>query len=86
MIEIFYIITEILFIITIFSLPIILVDKNYYVNSLKLNLIDKLSINLIILVNVLFLFSILNIHTKYFLYLYFLVLFFLILLITKKLI
>ena len=84
MIEIFYIITEILFIITIFSLPIILVDKNYYVNSLKLNLIDKLSINLIILVNVLFLFSILNIHTKYFLYLYFLVLFFLILFNYKK--
>ena len=50
MIEIFYIITEILFIITFLSLPIILVDKNYYVNSLKLNFVDKLSINLIILI------------------------------------
>ena len=84
MIEIFYIITEILFIITFLSLPIILVDKNYFINSLKLNFMDKLSINLIILINLLFLFSIFNIHTKYILYLYFLLSFFLILLNYKK--
>ena len=84
MIEIFYIITEILFIITFLSLPIILVDKNYFINSLKLNFMDKLSINLIILINLLFLFSIFNIHTKYILYLYFLLFFFLILLNYKK--
>ena len=84
MIEIFYIITEILFIITFLSLPIILVDRNYFINSLKLNFMDKLSINLIILINLLFLFSIFNIHTKYILYLYFLLSFFLILLNYKK--
>ena len=84
MIEIFYIITEILFITIFFSLPIILIDKNYYVNSLKLSFIDKLSINLIVLVNLLFLFSILNINTKYILYLYFLLSFFLILFNYKK--
>ena len=49
MIEIFYIITEILFIVTIFSLPVFLIDKKYYLKSLKFSFIDKLSINLIFL-------------------------------------
>lgn len=84
MIEIFYILIEILFITTFFSLPIILIDKNYYTKSLKFNFIDKISINLIIFANILFLFSILNINTKYFLYLYILVLFYLALFNFKK--
>ena len=84
MIEIFYILIEILFITTFFSLPIILIDKNYYTKSLKFNFIDKISINLIIFANILFLFSILNINTKYFLYLYILVLFYLVLFNFKK--
>ena len=84
MIEIFYILIEILFITTFFSLPIILIDKNYYTKSLKFNFIDKISINLIIFANILFLFSVLNINTKYFLYLYILVLFYLVLFNFKK--
>ena len=67
-----------------FSLPIILIDKNYYTKPLKFNFIDKISINLIIFANILFLFSILNINTKYFLYLYILVLFYLALFNFKK--
>ena len=76
MIELFYILTEIIFIIIFFSLPILLIDKNYYAKSLKFDFIDKISVFLIILINILFLFSIFNINLKYFLYLYILILFY----------
>ena len=84
MIEIFYIFTEILFITIFFLLPINLIDKNYYFKLFKFNLIDKVSIVLIILLNILFLFSILNINIKYFLYFYIFILFYLTVLNYKK--
>tara|TARA_B100001142_G_C14338765_1_gene656956 strand:- start:1249 stop:2559 length:1311 start_codon:yes stop_codon:yes gene_type:complete len=84
MIEIYYIISEILFISIFFSLPILLVDKSYYIKFLQINFIDKISIILIIVVNLLFLFSILNINLEYFLYLYILTLFYLMIFNLKK--
>ena len=84
MIEIYYILSEILFISIFFSLPILLINKNYYTKLLKINFIDKISITLIILVNILFLFSILNINIKYFLYLYILTLSYLVIFNFKK--
>ena len=71
MIEIFYIIAQILFILAIACFPIILFENNVYFNSLKFNLLDKLSINLIFFMNLLFLTSILNINTYNILYIYF---------------
>jgi len=71
MIEIFYIITEILFILIIFSLPAFLVGENYYSKFLKFTFIDKLSINLIFFINILFFASILNVKLNYILYSYF---------------
>ena len=71
MIEIFYIIAQILFILTISYFPIMLFENNVYFNSLKFNLLDKLSINLIFFMNLLFLTSILNINTYNILYIYF---------------
>jgi hypothetical protein len=71
MIEIFYIITQILFILSIFFLPTLLVDENYYSRSLKFTFIDKLSINLIFFINILFFASILNVKLNYILYGYF---------------
>ena len=71
MIEIFYIIAQILFILAIAYFPIILFENNVYFNSLKFNLLDKLSINLIFFMNLLFLTSILNINTYNILYIYF---------------
>ena len=84
MIEIFYIITEILFIITILSLPVFFIDKNYYFKSLKFTFIDKLAINLIIFINILLLVSILNIKLNYILYSYFLLMIILSLINFKK--
>jgi hypothetical protein len=84
MIEIFYIITEVLFITTFFSLPAVLIKKNYYIKALKFNFFDNLSLILIIVVSILFLFSILNINTKYFLFMYIFILFFLIIFNFKK--
>jgi len=84
MIEIYYILSEILFISIFFSLPVILINENYYSRSLKFNLFDKVSLALIILANILFLFSILNINIKYFLYLYILILFYLVIVNFKK--
>jgi hypothetical protein len=84
MIEIYYILSEILFISIFFSLPVILINENYYSRSLKFNLFDKVSLALIILANILFLFSILNINIKYFLYLYILILFYLVIFNFKK--
>ena len=83
MIEIFYIIFEILFIATFFSLPAILL-KNYKSNIFKFNFIDKISINLIFLANIFFLLSIADISMKYFLFIYIGILFYLILLNLKK--
>jgi hypothetical protein len=71
MIEIFYIITEILFILAIFSLPTFLVGENYYSKFLKFTFIDRLSINLIFFINILFFVSILNIKLTFILYIYF---------------
>jgi hypothetical protein len=71
MIEIFYIITQILFILVLFSLPTFLVDENYYSKSLKFTFIDKLSINLIFFINILFFASILNVKLNHILYGYF---------------
>ena len=62
MIEIFYITAQILFIFLIAYFPIILLEKNKYFNSFKFTLFDKLSINLIIFINILFFISILNIN------------------------
>lgn len=71
MIEIFYIFAQILFILAIAYFPINLFENNVYLNSYKFNLLDKLSINLIIFMNLLFLASILNINTYNVLYIYF---------------
>ena len=71
MIEIYYIIAQILFILGIAYFPVILSENNVYFNSLKFNLLDKLSINLIFFMNLLFLTSILNIKTYSILYIYF---------------
>ena len=71
MIEIFYIITEILFILVIFSLPAFLVGEKYYSKFLKFTFIDKLSINLIFFINILFFASILNIKLTFILYIFF---------------
>ncbi len=84
MIEIYYIFSEIFFISIFFSLPILLINKNYYRKLEKINFIDKISITLIVLVNILFLFSIFNINIEYFFYLYILVLFFLVISNYKK--
>ena len=70
MIELFFIITQILFIIVIFSLPIFLIDEKYYLKQLKFNFIDKISINLIFFINVLFFASILNIKLDYIFFVY----------------
>ena len=45
MIEIYYILSEILFISIFFSLPILFIDKNYYTKSIKINFIDKIPVN-----------------------------------------
>ena len=71
MIEIFYIFTQILFILILFTLPTLLIDKNYYSKSLQFVFIDKLSINLIFFVNIIFFASILNVKLIYILYIYF---------------
>ena len=68
MIEIFYIITQILFILVIFSLPVFLVDEKYYAKSIKFTFIDKLSINLIFFINILFFASIFNVKLNLILY------------------
>ena len=68
MIEIFYIIVQVLFILTIFSLPAIFINKKYYFKELKINFFDKISINLIFFINILLLASILNIPLNYILY------------------
>jgi len=84
MIELYYILSEIFFISIFFSLPILLIDKNYYTKLGTINFIDKVSIILIILINILFLFSIVKINIEYFLYLYIFALFYLVIFNIKK--
>ena len=79
MIEIYYIISQILFITFLVSTPIFLVNENFLIKKLDVNFLDKISISLIFLINFLFLFSIFSFDIKYFLYLYILIFFFLLL-------
>ena len=68
--EIISIFIQILFILFIISFPIIILNNNSKSKFYEFSLIDKLCINLIFLINVLFFASILNINSKYILYLY----------------
>ena len=68
--EIISIFSQILFILFIISFPIIILNNNSKSKFYEFSLIDKLCINLIFLINVLFFASILNINSKYILYLY----------------
>jgi hypothetical protein len=70
MTEIIEILIQILFILFIISFPITLLKTNTKSIISAFSLIDKLSINLIFLINILFFASILNINSKYVLYLY----------------
>ena len=70
MTEILKILIQILFILFIFSFPITLLKNNTKSKISAFSLIDKLSINLIFLINILFFASILNINSEYVLYLY----------------
>ena len=70
MTEIIKILIQILFILFIFSFPIALLENNTRSKISAFSLIDKLSINLIFLINILFFASILNINSEYVLYLY----------------
>ncbi len=84
MIEIYYIISQILFITIFSSIPIFLINENNFIKKLDTNFMDKISISLIFFINILFLFSIFNFNVKYLLYLYILVFFFLFLIKKKK--
>ncbi len=68
--EIISIFSQILFILFIISFPVIILNNNSKSKFCEFSLIDKLCINLIFLINVLFFASILNINSKYILYLY----------------
>ena len=70
MTEIIEILIQVLFILFIISFPITLLETDKKSKILTFSLIDKLSINLIFLINVLFFASILNINSKYILYSY----------------
>ena len=77
MTEIIEILIQILFILFIISFPITLLKTNTKSIISAFSLIDKLSINLIFLINILFFTSILNINSKYVLYLYVILIIFL---------
>jgi len=77
MTEIIEILIQILFILFIISFPITLLKTNTKSIISAFSLIDKLSINLIFLINILFFASILNINSKYILYLYVILIIFL---------
>jgi hypothetical protein len=77
MTEIIEILIQILFILFIISFPITLLKTNTKSIISTFSLIDKLSINLIFLINILFFASILNINSKYVLYLYIILIIFL---------
>ena len=70
MIEILEILIQILFILFIISFPITLLGTNNKSKISAFSFVDKLSINLILLINILFFASILNINSKYILCLY----------------
>jgi hypothetical protein len=70
MTEIIEILIQILFILFIISFPITLLETDKKSKIFTFSLIDKLSINLIFLINILFFASILNINSKYLLYSY----------------
>ena len=77
MTEILEILIQVLFILFIISFPITLLKTNTKSIISVFSLIDKLSINLIFLINILFFASILNINSKYILYLYVILIIFL---------
>ena len=68
--EILGILIQILFILIIFSFPTIIFTTSKRLNISQFSLIDKISINLIFLINILLFTSLLNIDSKYILYLY----------------
>ena len=70
MTEIIEILIQILFTLFIISFPITLLKTDSKSKISAFSFIDKLSINLIFLINILFFASILNINSKYVLYLY----------------
>ena len=77
MTEIIKILIQILFILFIFSFPITLLETDSKSKISTFSFIDKLSINLIFLINILFFASVLNINSKYILYLYVILIIFL---------
>ena len=77
MTEIIEILIQVLFILFIISFPIILLETDKKSKIPTFSLIDKLSINLIFLINILLFASILNINSKYILYLYVILIIFL---------
>ena len=77
MTEIIEILIQVLFILFIISFPITLLETDNKSKISTFSLIDKLSINLIFLINILFFASILNINSKYILYLYVILIIFL---------
>jgi len=70
MTEIIEILIQVLFILFIISFPIILLETDKKSKIPTFSLIDKLSINIIFLINILLFASILNINSKYILYSY----------------
>jgi len=77
MTEIIEILIQVLFILFIISFPITLLETDNKSKISTFSLIDKLSINLIFLINILFFASILNINSKYILYSYVILIIFL---------
>ena len=77
MTEIIEILIQIFFILFVISFPVTLLETNNKSKISAFSLIDKLSINLIILINILFFASILNINSKYIFYLYVILIIFL---------
>jgi len=70
MIEIFFIIVQIFFIVGVIYTPHVLFKNSVHYNSFKFTFFDKLSINLIFFMNLLFFISILNIKVYSILYIY----------------
>ena len=77
MTEIIEILIQVLFILFIISFPITLLETDKKSKIPIFSLIDKLSINLIFLINILLFASILNINSKYILYSYVILIIFL---------
>ena len=77
MTEIIEILIQVLFILFIISFPITLLETDKKSKIPTFSLIDKLSINLIFLINILLFASILNINSKYILYPYVILIIFL---------